>query len=161
MKAVVVYDSYHGNTKLVAEVIAEELAAGGHTVDLRSVRAKNQAPPRGDLMFLGSPVRMGSVTRHMRDYVRDLDKHSWKNRPLFVFTTILELPEEAKPDRRDSREKYDMAAGGKLIELARAEGLNALDTQLWADVKGNRGPLAETAVEAARQFTRGALASLG
>ena len=60
MKAVIVYDSYYGNTKAAAEAIAEELKAEGHQADLRSVRQKYRVPPEGEILFLGSPVRMGS-----------------------------------------------------------------------------------------------------
>jgi menaquinone-dependent protoporphyrinogen IX oxidase len=160
MKGLVVYDSYHGNTKLVAEAIAQELEAQGHEAELRSVRDKYRTPPQGDILFLGSPVRMGSTTRRAKKYVQKLDQAAWKDRPLVVFTTILELPADATPERKESREKYDIAAGRKLAELARAEGLNALENHLWVDVKGMKGPLVDTGIEQTKQFTRETLRSL-
>ena len=154
MKGLVVYDTYHGNTKLVAESIAGELEGQGHQSELRSVRKKYPAPPQGDIMFLGSPVRMGSTTRRVKKYLEKLDKDSWKGKPLVVFTTILALPENPTPERIESREKYDQAAGRKLGDLAKAQGLNVLESQLWVDVKGLKGPLVETGVEESRQFAR-------
>ena len=38
MKAVVVYDTYFGNTKRVAEAIVEQLRADGHEAELRDIR---------------------------------------------------------------------------------------------------------------------------
>ena len=153
MKGVVVYDTYYGNTQMVAEAIAEQLKAEGHEAELRSVRERYPAPPQGDMMFLGSPVRMGSVTRRVKKYVRNLDKGAWKDKPIVVFTTILMQPENATDAQKESREKYDIAAGRKLRDEARSSGLNATESHLWVDVKGMKGPLVETGVERTKQFT--------
>lgn len=160
MTGVVVYDSYYGNTQLVAQAIAEELNAQGHSVDLRSVRKKYPSPAQGDILFIGSPVRMGSTTKRVKKYLQKLDKAEWKDKPVVVFTTILALPEDPKPERIESREKYDIEAGHKLVELARAEGLNALADYLWVDVQGNKGPLVDTGIDQTKQFTREILRKL-
>ncbi len=89
MKGVVVYDTYYGNTKIFAEAIAEQLRVEGHEAELRSVRERYPAPPQGDIMFLGSPVRMGSASRKAKRHVKKLDKDVWKNKPIVVFTTTL------------------------------------------------------------------------
>jgi len=113
MKAVVVYDSYYGYTKAIAEAIAEELKVERHQVDLRSVRQKHPAPP------------------------------------------------DAPTDqRKESREKYDIAAGRKLGDVAKSQGLNVIDRHLWVDVKGNKGPLVENAIEETKQFTRDVLRTM-
>jgi flavodoxin len=151
-KGLVVYDTYYGNTKIVADAIAGQLKAEGYEVELRSVQEKYPDPPRGDIMFLGSPVRMGSVTRKVKKYAKKLDEGVWKDRPIVVFTTILLQPETATEKQKESREKYDIAAGRNLRDLARSEGLNAVENHLWADVKGLKGPLVETGVEKTKQF---------
>lgn len=161
MKAVVVYDTYYGNTQAVAEAIAEQLGAEGHEAELRSVREKYPGPPQGDIMFLGSPIRMGSVTRRVKKFVEKLDKGAWKGKPIVVFTTILAQPENATNKQKESREKYDIAAGRGFIEMVRAEGLNVLERHLWVDVKGMKGPLTETGVEQTKQFAHDTLLSLG
>ena len=160
MKGVVVFDSYYGNTRIVAEAIAEELKSEGHEVELRSVREKYPAPPQGDIMFLGSPVRFGSTTRKMKKFVKNLDDIAWKDKPIIVFTTILWQSENATDKQKESREKYDIVAGQRLGDEAKSRGLKALDNRLWVDVKGLKGPLIETGVEKAKQFTREVLLSL-
>ncbi|HEX7392934.1 MAG TPA: flavodoxin domain-containing protein [Thermoplasmata archaeon] len=160
MKGIVVYDTYYGNTKTVAEAIVEQLKAEGHETELRSVRVKYPAPPQGDIMFLGSPVRMGSVTRRVKKYVEKLDLGLWKDKSIVVFTTILALPENPTDKQKESREKYDIAAGRRFGDLARAEGLRVVENHLWVDVKGMKGPLVETAAETTKQFTRDILLSL-
>lgn len=160
MKGVVVYDTYYGNTKLVAEAIADELRAEGHEADLRSVREDYPAPPQGDIMFLGSPIRMGSATKRVKKFVKKLDKEAWRGKPVVVFTTILIQPENATDKQKESREKYDIAAGRRLRDFAKEEGLNAVERHLWVDVKGMKGPLVETGAEQAKQFARDVLPSL-
>ena len=160
MKGVIVYDTYYGNTKLVAEAIAEQLRADGHEAELRSVREKYPAPPQGDIMFLGSPVRMGSVTRRAKKYVEKIDKGNWIDKPIVVFTTILALPPNPTDAQLQSREKYDVAAGRRLSDMVKSAGLKAFDSQLWVEVTGMKGPLINTGVEKTKQFTHGVLLSL-
>jgi menaquinone-dependent protoporphyrinogen IX oxidase len=100
MKGLVVYDSYYGNTKLVAEAIAEQLKAEGHEAELRSVREKYLGPPQGGVMFLGSPVRMGSTTRRVKKFIKKLDKDIWKDESVVVFTTILLSPRTQPTSRK-------------------------------------------------------------
>jgi len=160
MKGVVVYDTYYGNTKLVAEAIAEQLRAEGHEAELRSVRERYPASPQGDIMFLGSPVRLGSTTRRIKKYVEKIDTGVWKDKTVVVFTTILALPPNPTEARIESRDKYDTAAGRKLVALAKSAGLKAFDDQLWVEVTGLKGPLIETGVEKTKQFTHDILLSL-
>lgn len=161
MKGAVVYDSYYGNTKQVAAAIAEELEAEGHEAEVWSIREHHRSEPQGDVIFLGSPVRMGSVTGRVKRFVKKLDANVWKSRPLVVFTTTLQLPDDASEEKRQSQEKYDWAAGRKLRDLARERGLAAVEDHLWAEVAGMKGPLTEEALPKTRQFTRDVLQSIG
>jgi len=160
MKGVIVYDTYYGNTKLVAEAIAEQLREEGHEAELRSVREKHPAPPQGDIMFLGSPVRWGNTTRRMKKYVEKIDKGVWQDKPIVVFTTILALPPNPTEAQLQSRMKYDIAAGRKLSDMVKSVGLKAFDNQLWVEVTGMKGPLISTGVEKTKQFAHDTLPSL-
>jgi len=160
MRGLVVYDSYFGNTKAVAEAIVEQLEAEGHEPELRSVREHHREPPQGDIMFLGSPVRMGSVTGRVKRYVKKLDEGLWRDKPIVVFTTILALPENATDEQKANQDKYDIGAGRKFRDLAKSRGLNAVETHLWVEVKGMKGPLVETGIEMTKQFTHDMLLAL-
>jgi flavodoxin len=160
VKGTIVYDSYYGNTKQVAEAIAEELRAEGHEVELRSIRERHRTEPDGDIMFLGSPVRMGQVTGRAKRFVKRLDADAWGSRPLVVFTTTLKLPDDADEGKRRSQEKYDWGAGRKLRDLAREHGLAAVEDHLWVEVAGLKGPLTEEALPKTKQFTHDVLQSL-
>jgi hypothetical protein len=77
-----------------------------------------------------------------------------------VFTTVLALPRNPTPDRVRSHEDYDVAAGRKLRDFARSQGLTAVEDQLWVGVSGMKGPLVETGVDTAKRFTHDVLAPL-
>ena len=160
MKGLVLYDTYYGNTQMVAEAIADQLRSEGHEAELRSVRERHSGPPQGDVMFLGSPVRMGSVTGRVKRYVKELDEDTWKNKPIIVFTTTLALPEDPTDKQKESQDKWDRTAGVKLGDAARSRGLNALEDHLWVEVRGMKGPLVETGIDKAKQFTHDVLVSL-
>jgi menaquinone-dependent protoporphyrinogen IX oxidase len=160
MRGVVVYDTHYGNTKIVAQAIAEQLKAEGHEVELRSVREHPREAPQGDIMFLGSPVRLGAVSGRVKRYVRKLDGDVWKNKPIVVFTTTLMLPKDATDEQKRNQDKWDWGAGRKLRDLAKLSGLNAVEKHLWVEVKGMKGPLVEMGVQSAKQFTRDMLLSL-
>ncbi len=160
MKAAIVYDSYFGNTKRVAEAIAEELRTEGHESELLSVRDRSSAPPEADVIFLGSPVRMGSVTGKVKKYVKKLGNQAWGSKPIIAFTTTLQLADDATDKQRESQEKYDRAAGRRLGELARSLGLNAPEDRLWVEVEGMKGPLVVSGIEKTREFVRDLLRNL-
>jgi NAD(P)H dehydrogenase (quinone) len=159
VKALVVYDSYFGNTKAVAEAIAEQAKSDGLEVETRFVRDRS-AVPSADILFLGSPVRMGSTTGRAKRFVKHLDAGAWSGRPIAVFTTTLHLPDDATQKQRESQEKWDRTAGRKLAELAGSQGLRLAAEPSWVEVEGMRGPVVESGFEQAKRFAHDAIATL-
>lgn len=160
MKGVVVYESHYGNTRTVAEAVAGELKANGYEVDLRNIKDRFARPPAGDILFVGSPVRFGSVSGVVKKLLDKLDKTEWDGKPIVVFTTILRMPDNATDKQRQAQDKYDIGAGRKLRDLAKSKGLNAAEKTLWVEVKGLKGPLVDSGFEHAKQFTHEVLESL-
>ena len=160
MKGVVVYESYYGNTKILAQAIAEQLEVEGYEVELRSVREHYPGSLQGDIMFLGSPVRMGSVSGRVKRFLKKLDTDVWKGKPIVVFTTTLMLPKDATDKQKQIQEKWDRSAGRRLRDLAKSRGLNAIENCLWVEVKGMKGPIVETGAQTAKQFAHDILLSL-
>ena len=153
MKGIVVYDSYFGNTKTVAETIVEQIKAEGHEAELRSVKEDYPSPPQGDFMFVGSPNRMGGVTGRTKRFVKHLDLGTWKDKPMVVFATVASPPKgEATEKQKQSYEKWALRAAPKLRDLAKARGLNTVDTVLSVGVKDQKGPLVEDGLERTKQF---------
>lgn len=158
MKAIVVYDTYYGNTKRVAEGIVEQLKADGHEAEIRNVREDSSSPPQGDVLFVGSPIRFGGPTGRMKKFVKKLDKNFWSGKPLVVFVTVGPEPKEpATDDQKKSFDKWSLNGGRKLRDLAKSRGLNALDNFLWVEVNQSdtkTATLVENGIERTKQFTR-------
>jgi menaquinone-dependent protoporphyrinogen IX oxidase len=65
MKGIVVYDTSHGNTKKIAETIAETLKESGIEVDLFHVKdVKKLSAKDYKFIVLGSPTRFGTMSVH-------------------------------------------------------------------------------------------------
>lgn len=161
MKGVVVYDSYYGNTKLVAEAIVEQIRAQGHEAELRNVKEKWAMPLQGDFLFVGSPVRMGRVTAATKRVVKRLDRESWRNKPIVVFTTVARMPGPNPTEKeRHSYDKWALAAGLKLRDLAKDRGLNVIDKVLYVEVKDAKGPLVDNGIEQTKAFAHDFLLAL-
>jgi len=161
LKGIVVYDSVHGNTKQVAEAIAEQIRSEGHQVELKALREGSVGAVLGDFMFIGSPTRAGRMTKEAKEFVESLDVGYWKDRPMVVFDTIGPLSKEK--EKRDKNlkmaEDYSKNAASKLQELCRERGLKCSNAMHFA-VIGMWGPLAPDALDMAKEYTRRFLATL-
>jgi len=161
LKGIVVYDTYFGNTKAVAEAIAEQIRSDGHEAELRSVREDYPSPPQGDFMFVGSPNRMGGVSGRTKRFVKRLDSEAWKEKPIAVFATVAQPPKgEATDKQKQSYEKWALRAAPKLRDLAKSRGLNAVDAVLAVGVKDQKGPLVDDGIEKTKQFAHEFLQTL-
>jgi len=154
MKGMVVYDTYYGNTKMVAEAIAEQIRADGHEAVLYSAREGMPQALDADFMFVGSPTRMTKMTGKTKRFVKKLSKSSWGAKPICFFDTIGLGVEKATG-------RWSGTAAQKLHDLAKEEGLNARSPVLHTEVKDMRGPLADNAVQKAKDFAHEVISSLG
>jgi menaquinone-dependent protoporphyrinogen IX oxidase len=161
LKGIVVYDSYFGNTRRVAETVVEQIRADGHEAELRSVREDYPSPPQGDFMFVGSPIRFGGVTGRTKRFVKRLDLATWKDKPMAVFATVASPPNgEVTEKQKENYEKWALRAAPKLRDMARARGLNTVDLVLSVGVKDQRGPLVDDGLENTKQFVHDFLQAL-
>ena len=161
MRIVVAYDTYYGNTKQVAEAIAEQAKSEGHEVELRDVKQAHPSPPSGDMLFIGSPVRVGRVTRSTRRFVKRLDRAAWTGKPVVVFTTTAMAPKaDATEKQKQAAQKWAFDVAPKFRDKIKARGLSALDAVLFVEVTDVKGPLVEAGLEKARQFTHEILSSV-
>ncbi|MCX6659003.1 MAG: flavodoxin domain-containing protein [Candidatus Bathyarchaeota archaeon] len=69
MKGIVVYDTSYGNTKKIAETIAETLKESGIEVDLFDVKnVKKLSGKEYGFLVLGSPTRFGTMSFAIREF---------------------------------------------------------------------------------------------
>jgi len=159
MKGIVAYDSVYGNTKQVAEAIAEQIRLEGHQVELIAIKDEGKGAVEGDFLFVGSPTRMGRMTRGTKGFLEGLNSDHWKSRPVVAFDTVGPLSED--PEKRKKwLSRIDRSAATRMQELARERGLNAHPEVLHIAVTGFKGPLASNALDIARDFTHRFMAAV-
>jgi menaquinone-dependent protoporphyrinogen IX oxidase len=88
MKGLVVYDTSYGNTKTIADAIAETLKEAGIEVDLFHVKnAKRLNAKNYNLLVLGSPTRFGTMSLAIRFFLGKVKSEEWTDKPFAVFDT--------------------------------------------------------------------------
>ncbi len=104
-------------------------------------------------MFIGSPTRVGRMTRPTKEFINGLDVGIWSNRPIVAFDTVGPLPKEEEK-RKKWLERIDKGAATRIQDLARERGLKVHPEPLHIAVTGFKGPLASDALDLAREFAR-------
>jgi hypothetical protein len=160
MKGAVVYDSVFGNTKLVAEAIAEQIRADGHTVETLNLRQEGSRKIEADFMFVGGPTRLKKMTRNVKGFVKKLDKAYWSTRPIVAFDTYGPLP-KTEEERTKAEKWINPGAVGGIRALASGRGLKVHPSSLRCAVTDLKGPLEPEALDKARRFTHEFMLSLG
>lgn len=162
MKGIVAYDSVHGNTKQVAEAIAEQRRVDGNQVEVFNLKDKGPEVVAGDFMFIGSPTRAGRMTGNTKHFLEGLDPANWRNKPIVLFDTIGPLPKDLEKRKKwlAMADEGGKNAASKMQEACRAQGLSNCSKKLHLAVTGFLGPLAPDALDMAREFTHVFLATL-
>jgi flavorubredoxin len=144
MNGMVVYDSVYGNTKTVAEVIAKTLASEGHTAEVVHVREAPERIPEAAFLFVGSPTRVGTMTRKTRKLLKAISEEAIRGKPLAAFDTEGEAVIKAN----------GASAAAKIHDLAKSKGAKVHTPVLKVGVSGIKGPLSPNAEEIIRSYVR-------
>jgi menaquinone-dependent protoporphyrinogen IX oxidase len=143
MKGIVGYDTSYGNTKKIAETIAEKLKESGIEVDIFDVKdVKKLSTKDYNFLVLGSPTRFGTMSFAIRFFLGKVKSEEWMNKPFAAFDT--ENPE--------NMEKKEWSAAEKIAERLRDKKMNQLLPVLKAAVLGQKGPLKEGEIERTREY---------
>ena len=153
MKALILYRSYHGNTKEVADAMAKELTAQGVESIAQDLRRKLPDLSPFDFILIGSPTRMARVNRKARRVLKRIRKKGFAKIPIAVFDTYGPVPTDPEELEKGKKWLYPGAAG-ILHELADALGLNVYPKTLRCEVAGLKGPLKDSELEKAASFAR-------
>ena len=151
MKGIVVYDTSHGNTRTIAETIAETLKESGiemvlsHVKDVKRIGADDYG-----FLVLGSPTRFGTMSFAVRGFLGKLNGEEWVNKPFTAFDT--ELPDNIEHKEWSAAEKIAL----KLTEKKMSQLLPVLKTV----VMGQKGPLKEGEIERTRDYAKQLAAKL-
>jgi len=78
MKIAVLFDSRYGNTKKLAEYMAEKIQASGNEVSLfrtKKTKAKELLAFQPEALLVGGPTHMGKPALTLRKYIKKLGKN--------------------------------------------------------------------------------------
>ncbi|MGD0028753.1 MAG: flavodoxin domain-containing protein [Candidatus Bathyarchaeia archaeon] len=150
MKGIVVYDTSYGNTKKIAETIAETLKESGIEIDLFHVKdVKKLSAKDYNFLVLGSPTRFGTMSFAIRGFLGKVKIEEWMNKPFAAFDT--ENPENIEKARA---EKKEYSAAEKIAEKLKDKKMNQLLPVLKAVVLGQKGPLKEGEIDRTKDYAR-------
>jgi menaquinone-dependent protoporphyrinogen IX oxidase len=149
-KGIIVYDTSYGNTKKVAETLAETLKESGIEADLFDLKdVKKLSAKDYDFLALGSPTKYGTMSFAMKFFLGKVKSEEWMNKPFVAFDT--ENPENIE---KAAAEKKEWSAGEKIADKLREKNMNQLLPVLKASVLGWKGPLAEGEIERTKGYAR-------
>jgi flavodoxin len=138
MRALIVYDSLHGNTAEIAEAIGDALAGD---VSVRHVDEVSAAEMEAvDLLIVGSPTHGGWFTEPMKGWLDQLPATALRGTCVAVFDT-------RTPPTRLSR-IFGFAAP-RIANSLKKKGMMLLVPPAGFVVKGTKGPLEEGELERA------------
>jgi menaquinone-dependent protoporphyrinogen IX oxidase len=145
MKGIVVYDTSYGNTKKIAETIAETLKESGLGVDLFYVKDVKKLDGDGyDFLVLGSPTKLGTMSFAVRFFLGKVKSGEWVGKPFAAFDT--ENPE--------NMENIEWSAAEKIAERLRGKNMTQLLPVLKAAVLDWKGPLVEGEIDRTKGYAR-------
>ena len=141
-KAIVVYESKYGNTKLVAETIIEGMrgVSGIETIlgEVKEVDLNQLSD--FDAIVVGSPNHMGGATRSIRKFIDKVGKLNLEGKLAAVFDTYL------GGDFEKAVKKMEKQIGEK------APGLKLATPGLSIRVDGMKGPITEGELPKGKEF---------
>ena len=156
MKGIVFYDTTHGNTKKIAETIAETIRESGITADLFHVKdVKKLSGNDYDFLVLGSPTKFGTMSFTVNRFLGKVKSEEWVNKPFAAFDT--ENPENVEQSRI---QKKEWSAAEKIAKKLREKKMTQLLPVLKALVLGQKGPLVENEVDRTKDYARQIVAKL-
>jgi len=141
-KAVIIYESKYGNTRLVAEAIIKgmkEVSEIGivlselKEVDLNQVK-------ESELILIGSPNHLGTATRSIRKFIDNLGKLGLDGKAVAVFDTYL------GNDYEKATKKMEKQINEKV------PGLKLAAPSLSIRVDGMKGPISEGELPKCKEF---------
>jgi flavorubredoxin len=147
----VFYDSKYGNTKLVAEKIAEGLKSEGVMVDLGYVKEVGlDGAVCSDAIVLGAPNHMGRPSRAMKQFIEHLAVADLKVAKAAVFGTYAG---RVRPIDRATKKLEGMVQ-------TKLPSLQLILPGLSVRVNGVRGPVLEEELPKCVEFGRAITAHL-
>lgn len=153
MKALVVYDSFFGNTEKVAKAIGSALGSP-KDVSVCRVSETNQAMLKGvELLIVGSPTRAFSATPAIKTFVRRIPGRSLEGVKVSAFDTRMKIDEKTPGILRFFAGIFGFAGKPILDGLVKKGGNQIMPSEGFF-VIDSEGPLADGELERAAEWAK-------
>ena len=153
MKALIIYDSFFGNTEQIAQAIGNAL---GSQEDLEILRVSNVKPEQLTglkLLIVGSPTRAFRPTPAINRLLGSIPKHGLKGVKVAAFDTRISMNDIDSPILPPLVKVFGYAAKPIADRLKKKGGELAMPPEGFF-VKGTEGPLKEGELERAADWTK-------
>jgi flavodoxin len=114
MKSLVIYASRTGNTRTIAEAIAEAMRKRG-SVEVFDAEHAPVTPPESDLVFIGGPTERHTLTPPIVGVFDRLTPGSLRERATVAFDTRMQWPRLLSGSAADEIAKLLRAAGAQVV----------------------------------------------
>jgi len=144
VKVIVCYESKYGNTKRLAEAIAEEMRRlGGTEVTTSALKEVDiDGLANCDILLLGGPTHFGGPTRRVTKFIDALGKRNVNGKSVAVFDTYLGEDFEKSVKKMEDQIR------------AQVPGLKILAPGLSIRVEDIKGPIAEGELLKCKDFVK-------
>lgn len=140
MKALVVYDSYFGNTEDVAIAIGNALKET-MSVDVKRVSKLDPKYVKEiDFMVVGSPTRAFQATRKVKEFLKGISKEEYAHMKVIAFDTRI-ATEDTDSKLLNRMVKTFGYAAKPMGEIMKKRGAKLLLDPIGFYVKDTEGPL--------------------
>jgi flavodoxin len=148
MKAIVIYDSKFGNSKIVATTVAKEI--GARLIHVADANADDIAG--AELVVVGSPTHGGMFTKAVQDFLNSLPKDVFAGKRVAAFDTRMQPEDQSKP--LEIIMKITGFAAPKIEKQLVLKGGRLAGASKGFIVADKEGPLLETELDLARQWAK-------
>jgi len=158
MKALVIYDSYFGNTEQIAQAIGNAL---GSQQDVQTLRVGNLKPEQLaglELLIVGSPTRAFRPTRAITNLLRSIPTNGLSGVKVAAFDTRISIADMKPAILRFLAGLFGYAAKPISDRLKKKGGKLTIPPEGFL-VEGTEGPLKEGELERAADWAKQIMAT--
>jgi flavodoxin len=148
MKIVVIYDSMHGNTEIIARSMGDTIGNDVSVIKASEVNLSNLDSV--DFIVVGSPTQGGRPTQPIQDFFRRIPDSAVKGVRFAVFDT--RIPAKWV--------KIFGFAAGKMNKALKRKGGNPVISPEVFYVEGTKGPIKDGELERANNWIRECVSNL-
>lgn len=153
MKGIIVYRSWWGSCKRIAEAIGKGLAESGHQVEVVSIEDAGAPDPSLDFVVVGAATRWPGAWPKIKRYAKKVLKAGPPGKPFATFSTGGSLSTD-KPNMQAADILYETLEKGGFVALAPALKISMEGYRAPGRTEDDRGTLPESEVARAEEFGR-------